>query len=85
METATLTSFLSQPQIMPFIKVAPWVLAILVVWSLVWKGWALWKAARLSSKWWFIILLLVNTVGILEIIYIFFIAKKYTVEVEKQA
>lgn len=83
MET-TISSFLAQPEVMSFIKVAPWVVALLVVWSLIWKGIALWKAARLSSKWWFIILLLVNTLGILEIIYIFFIAKKYTVETEKQ-
>jgi uncharacterized protein YpmS len=49
------------------------------VWSLIWKGLALWKAARLSSKWWFIILLLVNTLGILEIIYFFFVSKKEAV------
>ncbi|MEI6494900.1 MAG: DUF5652 family protein [bacterium] len=49
---------------------------VLILWSLVWKGMALWKAARLGHKWWFIILLVVNTVGILEIIYIYFVAKK---------
>ncbi|MFA5888896.1 MAG: DUF5652 family protein [Candidatus Paceibacterota bacterium] len=84
MET-TITSFLTQPEMLPFLKVAPWVVALLIVWSLAWKGWALWKAARLSSKWWFIILLVVNTLGILEIIYIYFVAKKYTVETEHQA
>lgn len=83
MET-TISNFLTQPEVMSFIKVAPWVVALLVVWSLIWKGIALWKAARLSSRGWFIVLLLVNTLGILEIIYIFFIAKKYTVETEKQ-
>ena len=48
---------------------------VLVVWSLVWKGLALWKAARLSDKRWFVVLLILNTAGILEIIYIYLIAK----------
>jgi hypothetical protein len=52
--------------------------ALLTIWALVWKGIALWKAARNSSKVWFVVLLLVNTVGILEIIYIFFFSKKKT-------
>lgn len=49
---------------------------LMVVWSAIWKGIALWKAARNGSKPWFIALLIVNTVGILEIIYIFFFSKK---------
>lgn len=83
METQ-ITSLLSQSQLVSFLNVAPWVVAVLLVWSLIWKGLALWKAARLSSKWWFIILLVINTLGILEIIYIFFVARKYTVETEPQ-
>ena len=51
-------------------------LVILVIWTLIWKGIALWKAARNSHKAWFIILLIVNTVGILEIIYILGFSKK---------
>ena len=50
--------------------------AVIVIWSLFWKGWALWLAARRGEKIWFIILLIVNTVGILEIIYIFAVAKQ---------
>lgn len=57
-----------------------WVLVLLSLWVLPWKGMALWKAAQLSQKKWFIVLLVVNTFGILEIIYLRFIAKKYTVE-----
>ena len=57
-----------------------WAVVAIVVWVLVWKGLALWKSARLSQKWWFVILLVVNTLGILEIIYVFFVARKYTVE-----
>lgn len=48
---------------------------LLMVWSLFWKGFALWYAAKRGEQWWFIALLIINTVGILEIIYIFFIAK----------
>lgn len=48
----------------------------LVIWSLFWKGWALWVAARNGSKGWFIVLLVLNTVGILDIVYIFLIAKQ---------
>jgi len=46
------------------------------LWTLPWTGWALWLAARRGDKWWFIILLVVNSLAILEIIYIFLIAKR---------
>jgi len=49
-----------------------WLAIILaVVWSLVWKGIALWYAGRNAHLGWFITLFIVNTLGILEIIYIF--------------
>jgi len=47
-----------------------------IIWSLVWKGWALWKSARNGSKVWFIVFLIVNTLGILEILYIYVFSKK---------
>ena len=50
--------------------------ALLVIWSLVWKGLALWRAARVGSKIWFVVLLVVNTVGILEILYLYVFSKK---------
>ena len=46
-------------------------MVVLIVWSITWKGLALWKAAKLNQKVWFIILLVVNTAGILEIIFYF--------------
>ncbi len=49
---------------------------LVLIWSFVWKGWALWLAARRGEKVWFIVMLLVNTFGILEIIYIFALAKQ---------
>ena len=51
-------------------------LIVLLSWSFAWKGIALWKAARNGSKAWYVVMLLVNTVGFLEIIYIFAVAKK---------
>lgn len=51
----------------------PWfwpVVAALVVWSVLWKGFALWHAARNGQRNWFIALLVVNTVGILEMVYL---------------
>lgn len=43
----------------------------LMLWGLFWKGWALWRAARNGAKVWFIVLLVLNTVGILDILYVF--------------
>jgi hypothetical protein len=48
----------------------------LVIWMIVWKGLALWRSAQRKDVGWFIVFLLFNTVGILEIIYYFLIAKK---------
>ena len=49
---------------------------LLLVWSLAWKGVALWKAARNGDKVWYVLLLVLNTAGILEIFYIFFFSGK---------
>ncbi|MEK7072894.1 MAG: DUF5652 family protein [Patescibacteria group bacterium] len=52
------------------------IIPFVLIWSLVWKGLALWKAAHEESKPWFIALLVINTAGILEILYIFVFAKR---------
>jgi hypothetical protein len=51
------------------------VLIALAIWSLVWKGRALWKAARLGHLGWFVALLIINTAGILDILYIYVFSK----------
>lgn len=51
-------------------------LIALVIWSIPWKGFALWKSARRGESIWFIVLLLLNTAGILEIAYLFFFSNK---------
>ncbi|MDP3696960.1 MAG: DUF5652 family protein [Candidatus Taylorbacteria bacterium] len=48
----------------------------LVVWTLYWKYQALWYAAKHDHKWWFIALLVINTAGILEILYLYVFSKK---------
>lgn len=45
-------------------------LAIAAVWELVWKGFALWRAARRGHSVWFVLIMILNTVGILPIIYL---------------
>lgn len=48
---------------------------LLIAWSLFWKAWALWISAREGKKIWFGVLLVINTMGILEILYIFIFSK----------
>lgn len=48
---------------------------VIAIWSLVWKGLALWKSSQKKHLVWFIVMLIVNTVGILEILYIFLFSK----------
>jgi hypothetical protein len=60
-----------------FTNINPWLFTLLVVWSIAWKGWALWRAARLKHLGWYIVLLVVNLAGILEIIYIAISKREY--------
>ncbi len=51
------------------------VLIVLIFWTLAWKGFALWHSARNHQKAWFIVMLIVNSAGILEIIYLLWFRK----------
>lgn len=53
-------------------------LYLVLLWVLPWKGVALWKAARNAHKKWFIVLLVVNTLAILEMVYVFYFSKPKT-------
>ena len=55
-----------------FIQSNIWLQGLLVLWT----GIALWHAAQLKHKKWFIALLVLNFVGLLSIFYIFFVVKK---------
>lgn len=49
---------------------------VIYLWSIFWKGLALWKAANLKQRNWFIGLLIISTLGLVEIAYLFYFAKK---------
>lgn len=49
------------------------ILLLISLLTLPFKGLALWKSAQAKNKFWFIALFVVNTLGILDIIYYFFI------------
>lgn len=55
-------------------KISFWII-IALIWTLIWKGWALWTSARKDHKVWFVVMLILNTLGILPILYIFVFSK----------
>jgi len=50
-------------------------LIIIMLWTMVWTAIALWKSARNRQIAWFIVLFILNTMGILEIVYLAFFQK----------
>jgi hypothetical protein len=63
-------------QFLQMINSNPFILVPVLVWTLAWKGRALWRAGRNNQPYWFIALLVVNTVGLLEIAYLIWFQKK---------
>ena len=53
-----------------------WLILLIIAWTLPWKAMGLWKAAKKSQKWWFIAILVINSLAILPILYIFVFSKK---------
>ncbi len=48
-----------------------WALLVpLIIWEMIWKGIALWKSGRNNQLGWFVVIFILNTVGILPIIYL---------------
>jgi len=65
---------------MPSIQYPIWIYLI-GIWSLFWKGLALWRCANDKQKIWFTAILILNTLGIIEIIYLFrFATKRLTIQ-----
>jgi len=62
-----------------------WLYLPLVLWETLWKGMALYKSAQAKEKYWFIAFLLVNSVGILPLIYLIFFNKDNFLAKEKLA
>jgi hypothetical protein len=52
------------------------IFVVLVVWELAVKGFALWKAARLNQRNWFIAILVVNSIGVLPALYMLYFSKR---------
>ena len=59
-----------------------WLVVTMIVWSATWKLVALWKSARKGSVIWFVILAVLNTMGILPILYIFVFSKMKSCELK---
>lgn len=56
--------------------ISPIITYIIIVWSIILKGLALWRAAKYDQRNWFVAILVLQTLGILEIVYLFRFAKK---------
>ena len=63
----------------------PGMLVVFVVWTLVWKGLALWRAARAGQPGWFVAMLIINTAGLLEIVYLVFVAPRHAPVLAQEA
>ncbi len=60
-------------------------LMALMLFTLILKGYALWYSARGEQKWWFIVLLVINTMGILDIVYLLFFSPNPIIDTTKSA
>ena len=60
-------------------QLSPWnvLLVVLIVWAISWKGIALWRCGRNNQLSWFIAILVFNTAGLLEIIYLRYFQKDH--------
>ena len=58
-------------------------LLIISIWMIVWKGLALWHASQNKQKGWFIAFLVLNTLGLLPIIYLIWFKPVSKEEVKK--
>jgi hypothetical protein len=57
------------------VALPPYAMYVVLIWSIIWKGLALWHSAKNNQRNWFVVLLVINTVGILDIVYLFRFAK----------
>ena len=63
-----------QEMIVPFL---PFII-FFVLWEVIWKLLAMWRAAQNRQPGWFICLALINTMGILPILYLLLVKNKNT-------
>jgi hypothetical protein len=53
----------------------PWIIILIIVWSLPWKAAALWRSARRGHFGWFFAILIINSLAILDILYFFIFSR----------
>ncbi len=63
-------------QLQPIMKIlnflsTPPMVYFTIVWAIIWKGWGAWAAAKRNHKIWFWAFIILNTLGFLEIFYLF--------------
>ncbi len=73
--------FTTSEQVSPIFWI---VIFFLFLFTVIVKGIALWKAARNGQKKWFVVLFVVNTAGILELLYIYVFSKNNKSEKDKK-
>jgi hypothetical protein len=59
-----------------FANFPPQVVVIIMVWDLFWRSLGLWYAIKNSQRNWFVAIFILNTVGILPLVYLKFYQKK---------
>lgn len=55
-------------------ELIPWLIAAIIIvsiWSIIWKAFGLWYSAKNKDKPWFILIFILNTLGILPIVYLY--------------
>ena len=52
------------------------ILGVLIIWSVIWNGFGLWHAARNKQLGWFIAIMVINSAGLLPIIYLLWFRPK---------
>ncbi|MBP9817097.1 MAG: hypothetical protein KBD05_03680 [Candidatus Pacebacteria bacterium] len=62
-------------EMFPIIGAFAGLFIIVMLWTLVWKGIALWRAAKNGQVLWFVAFLLIHTAGVLEIVYLIWFRK----------
>ena len=54
-----------------FLVAHMWIIVVIIIWSSPWKAAALWRSARRGHLGWFLVLIVLNTLAILDILYLF--------------
>ncbi len=53
------------------------VLLLLSLVDVIFKGWAMWRAARMGKNYWFIALLVINSMGVFPVIFLLLTNSEY--------